>query len=441
MTRTLALAALVLAACGDNEPSTYADPASIEVVSMPVTGGNALDILLLIDDSDSGEQWQYPLGEQFDALLEPIEAVAGPLDLHIGVASSDYGTTALVDPTHPGPPIGQLHNGGCAGAGLDGALLVNDAPVTGHYLIDGATQNFPGDRYEVLRKMLPIGAAGCGFEQPLSASVRAFTNSSNAGFRRPSANLLILHAGDEDDCSISDTAVLGPDSAALGPRQSFRCTTFGVSCDEDLSTPGEKHGCHPRADSPYISDVRPFADAYLGLVADPARFTFASIAGPATPFATELRTPPGGGTAILSLAHSCLWTGVGGLIAVANPAVRIAALVDHFGAHGSFSSLCDRDFRQHLSEIGRVAKQMFGVACLDTTKLRDSDTLAGVQPTCGAVTVLDGIEAPLAACPAGGACFELVVDSVACAETSDHLRLVVHDAPPGAYVRARCEAP
>lgn len=408
---------------------------------MPTRGGTALDILLVIDDSGGGEQWQSPLGTSFDRLLDPLAAAAGSLDLHIGVTSTDYGTTALRDPAHPGPAIGQVGNGGCIGSGKDGALLLSGAPVSAPYLADGPAPNFTGDRHGALATMFSIGAGGCGFEQPLAASLRAFTNPANAGFRRPDANLLVLHAGDEDDCSIADPALLGPSSPTLGPLESLRCTKFGVTCDEDLATVGEKHGCRPSSDSAYVSDAHAFVDAYLRLVRDPARLVVASIAGTPKPFAIELRTPPGGGTAIPALGHSCMWTGASGDTAVADPGVRLAWFVAQFGAHGSVRSLCERDFGIHLAEIARIAKQMFGVACLDTTKLRDSDTLAGVQPTCGAVLVTAGVEAPLPACPAAGPCWQLVTDAAACGETADHLRFVVRDAPADAYVRARCETP
>jgi hypothetical protein len=43
---------------------------------------------------------------------------------------------------------------------------------------------------------------------------------------------------DEDDCSVRDPALLGPDSQQLGPLQSFRCTQFGVVCDPDDLFPG-----------------------------------------------------------------------------------------------------------------------------------------------------------------------------------------------------------
>lgn len=433
--------ALLVAGCGDNEPGTFADPDSIEVVSMPTRGGGALDLLLVLDDSGGGEQWQTPLGETFDRLLDPLQAAAGTLDLHIGVTSTDLGTTALGDPAHPGPAIGQLGNGGCAGSGRDGALTVTGAPVTDRFLADGPTPNFTGARSAALRTMFTIGAGGCGFEQPLAASVRAFSNPANAGFRRPGANLLVLHAGDEDDCSIADPALLGPESATLGPVQSFRCTRFGVACDEDVSTVGTKHACHPATDTALVSGVDPFVEEYRRLVPDPARLVVASIAGPPVPFAVEPRTPPGGGTAIAALAHACMWTGAAGDTQVADPGVRLSSFVQQFGAHGAFRSLCDRDFGAHLGEIARVAKQMFGVACLDTTKLRDSDTLAGVQPSCGAVLVVGGVEQPLPACPAAGPCFEIALDAAACAETADHARFVVHDAPADAYVRARCEVP
>jgi hypothetical protein len=84
---------------------------------------------------------------------------------------------------------------------------------------------------------------------------------------------------------------------------------------------------------------------------------------------------------------------------------------------------------------------MFAVACLDTSPLRDGDLADGIQPACAATLVSGGVEEPLPACPSDGACFEIVPDLVACPETSDHARFVVHGAPADAYVRARCELP
>lgn len=408
---------------------------------MPMTGGKALDLLFVIDDSAGVAHIQTALAESSDALLLPLDAVtAGMLDLHVGMTTSDYGTTALLDPSRPGPGIGSIGNGGCAGSGKDGALISSGAPVTDRYLADGPTRNYAGARRDVLGTMFKLGSGGCGFEQPLAASVRAFDNPVNLGFRRTDANLMIVFVQDEDDCTLLDPALLGPASEPLGPLQSFRCTQFGIECDEDMTIVGPKHDCHPRHDSAYVSDVNAFGEYFGSLVGDPSRFVIGLIAGPATPVEIELRTPPGGGM-VTSLAHACSWTLSFGELAVADPPVRMHALVEQLGAHGVPTSVCSQDLRPSLAELARVAKQMFGVACLDTSKLRDSDTATGIQPTCVGTLVIGGVEEPLPACPADGACFEIIVDAAACAETTDHLRFVVHDAPPDAYVRGRCEVP
>ena len=442
MTRFLALSFL-FGACGDNLTSPFADPPSIAVVSMPVSGGNVLDILFVIDDSPGVAHIQNSLAEGADALLQPLDAVTdGRLDLHLGTTTSDFGTTALRDSSHPGPAIGQIGNGGCAGAGKDGALVLSSAPVVGSYLIDGPTTNYMGSRHDVLGQMFKVGSGGCGFEQPLAASVRAFANPANVGFRRDGGNLLVIFIQDEDDCTLLDTQLLGPSSEELGPLQSFRCTRFGVQCDEDLSSVGPKHNCGPRHDSPFVLDVDALPDEYRSLVTDPARLVVGVVAGPTEPVGVELILPPGGIPPLQEqLVHACAWIRQDGDLAVADPPVRMQSVVEMLGAHGSLTSVCSADLRPSLTELARVAKQMFGVACLDTSKLRDSDTAAGVQPTCTATLVAGSVEEPLPACPTDGACFQIVSDAAACAETGDHLRFVVHDAPVDAYIRARCEVP
>ena len=68
----------------------------------------------------------------------------------------------------------------------------------------------------------------------------------------------VVFIADEDDCSFQSSTLLGPESAALGPLQSFRCTRFGVTCDVGGTSPdtmnqvGTKDQCHPTAGSAYL---------------------------------------------------------------------------------------------------------------------------------------------------------------------------------------------
>jgi len=428
--RALSLAVL-LGGCGDDEPAARE---TVEVASMPASAGAKLDVAMVVDDSSGTLYVQNALADHLYAVLEPLDTAAGgALDLHVGVTTSDYGTTALADPANPAPQVGTPGNGGCDGAGRDGALRVSGAPVTDAYLVDGPTKNYTGTRRDALGQMVRVGTSGCAFEQPLAASARLFTNPANAGFRRPDANLLVLFVQNEDDCSVADASLFfRPESPTLGPLSSIRCTRFGVKCDEPMADIGPKTNCHASLGSQYIADVAPFVAQYRALVPDPARLVVGVIAAPAEPVAIEERKQ--GASLVPALVHSCEWKAPDDNVTTGDPAVRMQSLVEEAGVHGSMTTVCSADLGPSFTELARVAKQMFGVACLDTATL-------AAPLACTAKLVTDGIEAPLPACPASGACFELLSDPVACPERAGHTRLVVHDAPAGAYIRASCELP
>ena len=434
-----------LAACGDNVP-VYAEPTTIEVAAFPARGRTAIDVLLQIDDSPNTAHFQLHLGEQISALLDPLTAAVGRApDLHLGVITSDLGTTGSLDPAQPGPPLGQLGNGGCAGAGKDGALQTSGAPVTDRFVIDvddgqgGRTRNYTGALLDVLSIITRVGAGGCGFEQPLAATRRALANPVNAGFLRPDTGLLVVMIADEDDCSVRDAALLAADPA-LGPLQSFRCTAQGVVCDQPLDELGPKTGCHARADSPYVEDPAVLVGE-MEAVVPAARLAVGVLSGPPAPFEIEARNPPGGGNPVHALAHSCGWSEQFGLV-VAEPAVRLWDLAAQRGAHGMSTQLCQQDLAAPLAAIARLGQQLLGVACIDTSALRDASTEPGIQPTCTVTSEVAGEAQPVPACPAAAPCFELVSDPAVCATTPDHARLVIRgDLPATALVRARCEAP
>lgn len=257
---------------------------------------------------DSPGDTPVHLANSIGALTSRLAALDSTLSLHIGVATSDLGTTGTDDPAHPGPPLGQVGNGGCAEHGKDGVLLTSGAPVTGNFVIDEPGQrNYTGTLDEVLARMLQVGGGGCGFEQPLAATVRALSHPSNAGFRRDDADLAIILVTDEDDCSFRNPTILSPESPELGPVQSFRCTRFGLTCDESTDELGEKHHCHAKEDSGLVTGIAKHVSAIRA--ASPRTPVFAAIVGDPTPVIFEQRTPPGGGTAVTSLAHSCTFDG------------------------------------------------------------------------------------------------------------------------------------
>ena len=436
-----------LVACSPDARPVLAPPAAVvEVASFPAMPSRSLDLLLQIDDSGGTAELQASLGAAIPVLLDSLSRIEGGLpDLHLGVVTSDLGTIGSSSPD-PAPPVGQVGQGGCAGAGRDGALLTSGASITDVYLIDeadgigGRRRNYQGALDPTIGQMLAIGSTGCGFEQPLAATRRALTRPDHAGFLRPEASLAIVLVADEDDCSVRDPELFTADENVLGPLQSFRCTRHGLSCLQPLDQVGAKTDCSPREDSPFIEGIEPFEELLRSLKPRREQLVLAGIFGDPSPVSVELRTM--NGIPGLALAHSCTYGRVGAM-QVADPAVRMGALVDRALSRGVRTTVCETDLSPNLRQIGMAIKRSMGVACIDTSKLADSLDDPGIQPVCE-VHNLDrsDLATVISSCPSEGSCYELRADPQACPETADHMRVVVtRDQPPspGTRVDVRCE--
>ncbi len=412
-----------------------------EVTTMKAVPDRDLDILFVVDNSPSMIEEQQALATSFPRMIDALATLDDGLpNLHIGVVTSDLGTSGSLTP--PAPAIGGAP-GGCAGTGMAGDL-VQIAGMTERFLSDVAapdgtrTTNYTGALRDAFGALALVGDQGCGFEQHLGAMRRALdANPTNAGFLRDSANLAVVILADEDDCSVADSAFFG-DDPSLGPLQSFRCFRFGVQCDgDDPLTPGAKTGCHPRPASPYLDDVAPFGDFLTTLKGDPRKVMVAGVVGDPSPVAVELAPPPGGGTPIPTLSHSCTYVGPSGP-QTADPAVRLAAFLDQFPERSRLTSICNDDLSGAVTDIGASAKRLMGDPCFQTSVFAD---------TCDVTDVRDSApDAPthLPRCADGGPdCFEVVADPTACPATAEHLRVVVHRsslAAPDTWTHVRCQA-
>jgi hypothetical protein len=429
---------LLVAACGED----VVEPERAQVALIPAPA-NELDLLFVLDDSTALDNLTA-FQRAFPAFLDELGTTP---DLHLGVVTSDLGTKGF-DDAAPGPSIGS-GPGSCSGEGKAGRLINNSTLVQGTFISDLAAAdgsritNYSSSLSEAFKAISSVGAGGCGIEQPLEAMRTALADSTgyNTGFIRPTARLAIVALQDEDDCSFAHSTLLGTDVATLGPLQSFRCTRFGVMCDEggltsdDMNVPGEKHQCHSREDSPYLPSVERYRAFLESFKPDAREILFATIAGVPEPVTVELRTPPGGGTAVPALAHSCNWQGTNGTV-VADPAVRMAELVAAV-PRGTFQPLCNLDDVGDATarSLARHVRTLLGDTCIAVPITMPADCVAFDEST-------DGIAANLPACPGASAttrdCFEVVADS-ACSGSG--LRAVVHRASPppaGTMVSLRC---
>jgi hypothetical protein len=423
-----------------------------EVTVLRAVPDRELDLLFVIDNSPSMADKQAALAASFPRMVDKLAELDGGLpDLHIGVITSDMGTQGASGAI--GPPVGMPGLGGCSGVGDDGLLQHAGLPaLADSFLSDvanvsdsnaGRVRNYDGDLRDAVAQLVRVGAGGCGFEQHLAALRRSLGNPANAGFLRAKANLAVVILADEDDCSMVDPALLGPD-AQFGPLTSFRCFEQGVICDPDAPrTPGARRNCRPR-DHGLVEPVAPFIAAVLAAKADPRRVMVSGIVGDPTPVAVALEAVPGG-PAVPTLSPSCVFDASG--TGRADPAVRLTAFLDGFPGRTERTSICSTDLTTPLDAIGATAKRLVGDPCIDTTALADTSVAPGVQPACDVVDIRDSAAdqpVPLPPCDGDAAtdCFTIAADAVACPAGDDHLRVRLRHAATVAadtWTHVRCQ--
>jgi hypothetical protein len=447
------------AACGDDGGSTPdgADGRQT-VVELPATVNRDLDLLVVMDDSPGLIEIQQSISNSLPVFVERLQRAPGGLpDLHLGVVSTDMGTKASGSPT-PGPAIGQVGNGGCAGTGKNGALqkYLAGTDLEGSFLSDvkqtdgSRLRNYTGDLATMIGKMIKGGAGGCGFEQPLAAMRAALGGQpANAGFLRQDALLAVVIVADEDDCSVASPMLLDPAAAStLGSLSSFRCTRFGVTCagggatPDQMKVPGVKTECGPSPSNAMLDDIGQFRDFLRGLKSDPRKIMVAGIVGPPEPFQVELRPPPGGGNPEPALAHACSVQGPIG-IQVASPAPRLHGFLGEFPDRSTSSTVCTADNSAGLVGIADLIGRVMGSPCVNAALADAKPAEPGLQPDCIVEDVVGTAATKIEPCDAGARqpCWRLEADAAMCAGPGN-LKLVVDRAsapPPETTTRMRCK--
>ena len=387
------VATALLAGCPDREITEQPPRPSRQTSTVvEIDQDRDIDILFVIDNSNSMADEQQQLTANFPKFMEVLGGVEGGLpNVHIGVVSSNVGAG------------GYAWNSSCAGTGDHGLLQATArgacSPPSGRFiedvlLDDGTRQrNYPFASQTLERTfecIASLGTGGCGFEHHMESMRQALdgTNPENTGFLRPEALLAVVFIADEDDCSAADgamfddTAALDNATSKLGPR-GLRCTEWAVDCD-GANLPREAASyadCRPRADSPYFTHPKEYADFLRSLKPDhPERIILAGIVGPTTPFAiTDNHTNDPNK---LHLGASCgddSTTGGDGAV----PAIRFRALFDEF--EGSVTArICDASLSPALATIASQIALQLPSPCLpadvDMTDLYVDRP--GLQPEC-----------------------------------------------------------
>jgi hypothetical protein len=332
---------------------------------VPITQVTAVDLLFVIDNSNSMAQEQAALQEQvevlFSVLINPgmTEAVALGADLHVGVATTDMGTGSYTIQTCSNPTSGDngvLQNrdqGVISGCRPTYSALDCDraeCPWLSHSAErpDDGTDPTDPPIWEDFGCIATLGSGGCGFEQPLESSLAALTVQTepgrpNEGFLREGALLTVVYVTDEDDCSSGNAEMFNPQNSDMG-----------CLCDR----------CVAHEDELY--PISRYHDAFVELAAD--RVVVAAITGvpidgswnPGDPI-EELRElprldPENPGHLLASCDTS---------MGIAFLPVRIAELIDSFGDDGVLASICREDWSDALLAIAHAIQHHLARGCVD----------------------------------------------------------------------------
>ncbi len=132
-----------------------------------------VDILWVVDNSESMEAEQERLARRFDTFIEYMDEVETMMDFHLGVITTDL--------SEDNPDRGKL--------------LGTPAVLTRDTL----------DYVEKFKERILVGIEGWGMEKGLEASFVALSepmvSDANAGFMREGAMLVLIYVSDENDCS------------------------------------------------------------------------------------------------------------------------------------------------------------------------------------------------------------------------------------------------
>jgi hypothetical protein len=425
---------------------------------IPVSVNRNVDILFVIDNSDSMKEEQDSLAANFPRFINVLSTIEGGLpNVHIAVVSSDLGLAPFTAEA-------------CSGNGDDG-LMQNTprgdcmAPRNGARFIEdiadpsgsGRLRNYDGSLDGVFSCIAKLGNTGCGVEQHLESMKRALDGShpENGGFLRQDAYLAIIILADEDDCSAKDSAVFNPATqfdninSEYGPFSSYRCTEFGITCDGNTlpRVAGDYTTCVPRGDS-FMRHPQDYVDFLRGLKGDPSLLITAIVSGNPAPVGVTLTT-----TGSPKLKPSC--SSANG---VADPGVRLKYFGDQQGLQNESVSICQDDLSDGLNDIAELLARVIGTPCIQgNIDLTDVDPdEPGLQLNCHIADVRfpntpSATEDVIARCPMQDAttpntsslpCWWTTTNAARCSDTPTQVELHVErgtaDAPIGTHVIANC---
>jgi hypothetical protein len=434
-------AAICLPACADRAVSEVVPiPENVEHRSFDVSLNADLDILFVVDDSNSMTREQDEIVENFHRMIDVLEGLpTGLPNLHLGVVSTDVGGGEISGP--PPYPAGVLRNqpriSGCT-------------PPAGRFIEDVALpdgtrrRNYSGSLADTFACIAKLGDDGSGFEQPLEAMRLALdpATTDNTGFLREGSLLAVVILSDEDDCSVFDDGLFAESKATLGPYN-IRCFAHGVTCDD--GTPptqvGPRTACESNEESEYIEPVSKYVDALKQVRPLKDRLAVAGILGKPSPIEVVLDDGE------VALGRSC---DIGPTDEQgAFPPVRTDQFLAAFDDPVR-TSICEADLSPAIAEITERIIQRLYSSCI-VGELADANPTTPAPDYDCSVTEIEHAGSPdedrdiLPRCDAelsNMPCYSIEENTEFCTFTSHHLQIATHYPPEtnrdGTRIEAQC---
>jgi hypothetical protein len=344
----------------------------------PCAAGD-VDLLFLVDNSGSMREEQANLISELPRLIRVLSTgdtngdgladFNAARSLHVGFVTTDMGSGNQMNVRTCTPGLG---DDGILRSRASGVAPCMATYPTGTFaFMDG--QNV--DAFSAtLGCVANIGTSGCGFEQQLEAPLKALTptnpeawtragyvpprfydpasglpgrlaghgSAANAGFVRPDSTLAVVLLSDEEDCSVADYGIFGPDPRFTSIPSNLRCSTFA-------------------GDSSIVYPTSRYVDGFLGLRRQPSQLVFSVIAG--IPPETEALAAAGDFAAVLAHPGMIPRVDASGTnpepsCSTANgtayPPVRMVEVAAGLAAQGasvSVSSICSGSFAGPIDSI------------------------------------------------------------------------------------------
>jgi hypothetical protein len=408
------------------------------VATVAVTNIDKVDMLFMVDNSDSMADKQVKLRAQFPRLITVMTTgvkADGTMfppakDLHLGVVTSDMDLPGIQGIQNCGPGLGD-----------DGLLQSKpSAQVAGcqasypPFLSFRAGVNQPAQTATDFQCIAVVGTGGCGFEHQLEAPLKALWPKTdpmpvngmnriqfladpatgkgatghgdveNLGFLRNDpvqglSLIAVIVLTDEDDCSASDTSEFAPPQY-LAPNDPALMEGMNIRCHFDQAHrlyPVERYINGFKALRPGNENLVIFAaitGVPIDLVDAPvlAKTDF-SVPAQHDAFYQNILGDPrmqevvdNAGTPDPSddrLVHSCIeadasaGAGTTGQHGAADPPIRVVKVAQGFGANGIVQSICQADYGPALDAIIAVIAKQLGAVCLPRSLVRNSSGLVG----------------------------------------------------------------